>query len=172
MNSQQETDDADKRVTINSGDIAERKIKCVELDSQNIADVFTGDDVSYGADRMYCASGDDLATAFATEKANVIEQERMAMSDLMLLLPILTPTADIVKKCLNADRFVSDPAANTFICENISPAVNWPNVTTYEAQWGGCDMEVERKEGTFSYCAQSNSGTVIQCSQNSCALKD
>lgn len=133
--------------------------ECTPLDSSGIATTMT--DTSAAGDDMYCVTGADLSAAYTTEQ--------IAMKNSAELHTVLTASTLAVAECMTEEKFINESVANTSICDDVPEVKNWPDVTEYSAQWGGCEFMIDKEQQTFSYCAQANAGAVITCTQDGCS---
>lgn len=132
--------------------------ECTPLDASGIATTMT--DPNDAGDAVYCVTASDLSVAYTTEQ--------MAMEQSAELLVALDTSVEAVQACMTADKFINESVANMNVCDDMEESMQWPDVTTYGGQWGGCDFAIDKETQTFSYCAQANAGAVITCTQDGC----
>lgn len=135
---------------------------CTSLNASGISAIITSS--NDGSTELYCVTGDDLSVAYMEEKK--------AIENSQGLLAAMSTSTDSVKECIVAKQFINESAANTNICDGVDPVAKWPDVVSFDAQWGGCEFGIDKEAQTFVYCAQMTNGTAMTCTQDGCKESD
>lgn len=125
---------------------------------------------NFDGETKYCASEQEVIIATYLPLITVVEeslQEARGKAEMAAVKASIASSLPAVIICLDDDAFVSEPEEGVLVCEGVGNSSIWPNLSELNASWGGCDMSVDRENGTFEYCATTNEG-VVRCTAQGC----
>lgn len=102
-----------------------------------------------------------------TDKRDVAEKKQSS-DDVKKNMEYQIPA---IEKCVKGGGFVSEPVAESYICDKKSVTnVRWRGFGD-DVEWGGCDFVIEKNNNiinTLQYCVTLSSGEVIKCTRAGC----
>ncbi len=84
---------------------------------------------------------------------------------------MIASSVDSIGLC--GDGYVTKPKDGDEICRDYDMGV-WPSISKENAEWGGCDMKINRVDGMireFEYCATLSDGRVGHCNEKGCIFE-
>lgn len=113
----------------------------------------------------YCGTEKEVAESWIAGIEEVTKSSQENSSEIMAFKALLASSVTIVKTCIYNKKFVNAPEANNLVCEGYG---NWSDFREAKGgSWGGCDFEIDKKAGTFKYCATFGEIKAV-CTQDGC----
>ncbi|MGW8184955.1 MAG: hypothetical protein ACWGHO_02490 [Candidatus Moraniibacteriota bacterium] len=120
---------------------------------------------NFDNETKYCGTEKDFAKTYFKTIEESLSSAR-AKSQVAYFKSVVSSTLSLVVLCMDKNGFVNSPEKEKSICQGDGDM--WPVFSVSEgAQWGGCGFEIDKKAGTFKYCATFGEIKAI-CTQDGC----
>ncbi len=128
----------------------------------------------YDDQKALCTTEREMvAAALVPVIAKIIEQatnEAREKAQIAGAKASLSSTVPAVILCVDDQKYVNEPVAGKNICEGEDARGTWPDLSGFNATWGGCEMTVDKANGTFEYCA-TLPDQIGRCTMSGCTFK-
>lgn len=94
------------------------------------------------------------------------QKNKLRADDLSMVLK--QETFDSISNCINQGGFVNEPITAELICKDNPQLGIWPDISMYQATWGGCDFKIDRVTSSASYCVKTGD-ILLNCGYMDCA---
>lgn len=112
---------------------------------------------------IYCGTEYSIIKSLTEE--NMKESTELAQK--ALFMSTISSMPSQVSSCMGEEKFINIPQKGIEVCQGGS---SWPDFKDIPggASWDGCDFEIDKKAGTFKFCATYKDITML-CTETGCS---